>query len=115
VLYLRTEVTADWKKDRSLSVRIFDMFFWFIPRANPGYEDKLHLVKEWLIEFDDQNLPWREIGLDQLGKPVIAGPDKENHGFWLDTNMKYSDFQGTNIDEEEFEKSWTKSGAKVVT
>ena len=81
-----------------------------MPRANPGYDNKMHLVKEWLIEFDQDDSPWREIGIAANGSPVFAGPSDENYGFWLDTNMHYSDFQGEPVDKAHFEKLWSLSG-----
>ncbi len=83
--YLRTKLGTKWKEDKELSVRILEKLFWFVPKANPGYEGKLHLVKEWLIEFDGDS-PFREIGIDHRGKPVLAGPSEKDYGFWLDTS-----------------------------
>ncbi len=73
----------------------------------------MHLVREWLIEFGDDGLPWREIGLDESGAPVLAGPDARNYGFWLDTNMTIKDFDGEPVAEEEFERIWKLSGVTV--
>ncbi|NNF57261.1 MAG: hypothetical protein HKN04_03385 [Rhodothermaceae bacterium] len=72
--------------------------------ANPDYEPHLHQVSEWLIEFDDDGHPGREVGLDEAGRPVVAGPDEKNYGFWLDTNMKLDDFEGESISREAFEE-----------
>ena len=73
----------------------------------------MHLVKEWLIEFDDDGKPWREIGMDDSGRPVLAGPSIRNYGFWLDTNMIASDFHGEKLDRNEFEKNWKACGVHV--
>ena len=72
--------------------------------SNPSY-DKLHLVAVWYIEFIDGE-PWREVGFDLAGKPVVSGPDAINYGFWLDTNMTLDDFSGESIPKEEFESVW---------
>ena len=112
--YLRTKLGTECIKEKELSVRILEKLFWFVPKANPGYEDKLHLVKEWLIEFDN-DLPFREIGIDKSGKPVLAGPSEIDYGFWLDTNMKVQDFTGEEISANDFEQLWKQSGVKVVT
>ena len=84
-----------------------------LPEANPGYRNKMHLVDAWYIEFTDDGLPYREIGVDANGSPVLAGPSSEDYGFWLDTNMTRSDFDGVEVDQEEFEALW--SQAEIVS
>ncbi|MBQ4891088.1 hypothetical protein J8L86_14625 [Shewanella sp. MMG014] len=104
--YLRTNLATDWKLEKSLSQLVIEKVLWFIPKANPDYESKLHLVKEWLIEFDDNDLPKREIGLDKNGDLVLSGPNSNNDGFWLDTNMKYQDIKGKTCTPYIFSKTW---------
>jgi hypothetical protein len=81
-----------------------------IDTANPNYCGKYHRVRSWLIEFGEDGLPWREIGLGEGDTVVLAGPSKDDYGFWLDTNMRFSDFKGETVDEEYFEKVWAASG-----
>jgi len=75
--------------------------------ANPDYRPRLHLVREWFVEIGDDSLPWREIGLNGAGEPVLAGPDDRNYGFWLDTNMTLADFVGEPVTREQFEDVWS--------
>lgn len=72
----------------------------------------MHLVQEWLIEFDKDGLPGREIGIDKNGLPALAGPNAHNYGFWLDTNMKIDDFAGEPVDRDEFERLWKIAGVR---
>lgn len=67
-------------------------------------------MRWWYIEFNDDDLPWREIGLDSDGAPVLAGPSRQDYGFWLDTNMCFNDFEGELIEQGEFEAKWQQSG-----
>jgi len=78
--------------------------------ANPNYQGKYHLVCSWLIEFDEHGFPWREIALDRDGAVVFAGPSAVDYGFWLDTNMRQSDFTGEPVTKEYFEQLWADSG-----
>ncbi len=82
----------------------------FVPEANPGYRDKMHLIDSWYVEFDEQGLPGREVGVDAAGQPVVAGPSTTDYGFWLNTNMKLADFDGDKLDKQEFEALWERSG-----
>jgi hypothetical protein len=112
VEYRRTTLSTDWPavtRPKRLLARVADRI---LPKSNPGYDAKMHLVREWLIEFDEEGNPWREIGVGADGKPVLAGPDGQNYGFWLDTNMKIADFLGEAITVEEFERLWQESGAR---
>ena len=111
--FISTSLATDWPEKQPWQVKVLKSILFFIPKANPGYDSKMHLVKNWLIEFveeDDDFIPWREIALDSVGNILFAGPDKINYGFWLDTNMKYEDFKGEPIDKDEFEKHWKQSG-----
>ena len=111
---IRTTKATGWKEPNpTIFERIVRMFFSFVPRTNPGYESKFHLVSEWLIEFDDEGLPNREIGINQNGEPVIAGPSEENYGFWLDTNMRIADFCGDPLTRDEFEMAWKEAVEKI--
>ena len=106
-------MATDWPKQTSRFPTLIRAIFFIIPEANPGYNSKMHLIKQWLIEFeevDGELYPWREIALDENGDPLFDGPDNTNYGFWLDTNMKYQDFEGEPIDKGEFEKMWELTG-----
>lgn len=81
-----------------------------VDSANPSYRGKYALIRSWLIEFDEDGAPWREIGLDKNEAIVVAGPSAQDYGFWLDTNMRYADFEGEQIAGEYFEKLWAASG-----
>ena len=108
--YIRTKLATDWEKPSQNGVigRLLDRLVAGIS-ANPNYENALPLVKEWLIEFKEDDLPFREIGLDDKGAVVLAGPTEQDYGFWLDTNMKRPDFKGREIPESEFEAIWAES------
>jgi hypothetical protein len=108
--YIRTTLATDWPKEQATDGVVVRVFKTFIPEANPGYSEKMHLVRSWYVEFDSDDNPWREIGLDAQGAPVIAGPSERDYGFWLDTNMKRNDFEGDPIDQNEFEKKWIETG-----
>ena len=108
MVYLRTKLATGWSKEEPpIGVKVRRALLFFIPDANPDYDNRMHLIHEWLIEFDDDGSPFREIGLDSEGVPVLAGPDDRNYGFWLDTNMTLKDFTGEAITQEQFEKQWS--------
>ncbi|MBD9424761.1 hypothetical protein IB232_05460 [Pseudomonas sp. PDM15] len=112
--FIRTSKATDWERPSpSIVQRFARALLGFIPRSNPDYESKLHLVHEWLIEFDERGLPHREIGITKNGKPVIAGPNKENYGFWLDTNMSIADFCDAPLTRDEFETTWKEAVEKL--
>ena len=104
--YLRTKTGTDFEEKEPFGVKVLRKIFFFVTEANPGYRNKMHLVKEWLIEFDENDMPYREIGLNRNGEPVLAGPDDKNYGFWLDTEMKFNNFEGEEISKVEFVKLW---------
>ncbi|MCH9693469.1 MAG: hypothetical protein K0U72_03075 [Gammaproteobacteria bacterium] len=111
--YLRTTLATDWTEGQAPEGMFVRLLKTFVPEANPGYDNKMHLIREWYLEFDTDENPWREIGLDARGAPVIAGPSNNDYGFWLDTNMKRDDFEGDPITQAEFEQKWTETGVSV--
>ncbi len=115
--YLRTNEATDWPKENRWKEKLINVILFFVPRANPDYENKMYLVKSWLIEFvenEGELIPWREIALDKEDKPIFAGPSERNYGFWLDTNMKYEDFDGDPVNKDEFERYWNQSGVVAI-
>ncbi len=82
-----------------------------IPIANPDFESKIDKVSSWLIEFEaDSYYPSREIGLNNLDKPIMIMPWKKNYGYWTDNNLVIEDFRlhfyTIDISKKEFEKNW---------
>lgn len=105
--YLKTKMATDWPEEEPFRDKVMRALLFFIPDSNPDYRHKFHLINEWLIEFDDEE-PSREIGINDEGGPIVAGPDDKNYGFWLDTNLKYNDCDGVEISKDEFERAWKK-------
>ena len=81
-----------------------------LPLANPDFEDQIGNVRTWLVEFEDDGVPAREIGLDETGKVIMIMPSDDNCGYWIDNNLTLADFpnhfQVTDITREEFEIYW---------
>lgn len=106
--YLRPRLATDFQKEKhsGLFTRIID-------RLDPNPDYQYQLVREWLIEFGDDDLPFPEIGLNENGRPIFTGPDDRNYGFWLDTNMKYDGFKGEVVSPEIFEALWVESHGRI--
>ena len=108
--YLRTRLGTGFPNREPFALKVIKALFFFIPRDNPDYEPKLHLVHEWLVECGESGDPWREIGLGVDGLPVISGPDDRNYGFWCYTNMKWDDFKDReSISRDAFEDHWRRA------
>lgn len=113
MLYLSIETEAV-DSNKSNSLRFLDRILsFFIPVSNPDFEDKIFLVSNWLLEFDNENtIPNREIGLDSEGEVILKMPYKDNYGYWVDNNLTYNDFKKLYrceiIDKEIFYKKWNK-------
>ena len=108
--YLKTVKSTSWPKEEPIKVKLLQKLFWFIPNPNRENEKKFYLLNEWYIEFDNDGYPVREIGIDTSGHPILASDVLDgSFGYWLDTNMKYTDFldgESSVIDKEEFMNMW---------
>lgn len=81
------------------------------PKANPDFDDKIHTVLIWLLEFEnEEDFPNKEIGIDENNNVILKMPYKKNYGYWTDNNLKYNDFinlfNAEIINAEEFERKW---------
>ncbi len=94
-------MATGWEKRSKLSVFMGRML-----EANSNYIGKMSQVSYWLIEIDDDDIPWRELGVNESHMPVLAGPTESDYGFWHDTNMRYQDFECEVISSAEFESKW---------
>lgn len=79
--------------------------------ANPDFENNKDNVRVWLVEFDEDNVPTREIGIDENNNVILKMPYKKNYGYWTDNELLYNDFinrfSAVKIDRLEFEKNWS--------
>jgi len=77
-----------------------------LPAANPDFERLHGSVRKWWVEVDEEGVPQRELGFDQSGRAIVAGPFGENFGFWTDSNMKFTVDEHQPIAAERFEAAW---------
>ena len=111
-MYLRTRIATDLTDTDGEGV-LGRVMRQFIADANASYRGKLHLVDWWYIEFTEDGLPHREIGVDVSGVPIVAGPSSADYGFWSDTNMTRPDLDGDEVDQQEFESLWIQSDVEL--
>ena len=104
MIYLRSNKATDWEQPSFFGKLLRPILKSLT--ANPDYEMAFPDIAEWLIEFDEDEMPNREIALDKEGVPIVAGPNERNYGFWLDTNLKLNDFENKVIERNYFESKW---------
>jgi hypothetical protein len=109
-LKIELEETSQPEKSNFLGTLLKKLFSTIIPKANPDFEGQIHNINIWLIEFDEDGIPEREIGLDKYAKTVMIMPWKDNYGYWTDNNFKLQDlkngFKYSEIEKDYFEKEW---------
>lgn len=102
---------SPWEHHKEEKRSFIEKFLQMIlPVANPDFDDKIKDVYFWMVEFDDEGIPIREIGLDQNKKVILKMPYQRNYGFWTDNNMQYDDFKTDfstqDIDGKQFNDEW---------
>jgi hypothetical protein len=98
----------DWR------VRFFYLLFFFVPRANPDFEPLFPRVRRWLVEVDDSGNAVRELGLDEQGVPVTAGPWERNYGFWTDSPGPFPSESADPVAQSVFAQAWATFAANRV-
>jgi hypothetical protein len=83
----------------------------FLPKANPDFDELIENVKVWLLEFESEtDPPVREIGLDSNGDILMIMPWRNNYGFWTDNQMSYLEFkkrfQTEDVSSVDFKMAW---------
>ena len=91
---------ADWR------AKLIYALLWFIPRSNPDLEVHFCRVRRWYVEVDESGLPVREVGIDERGTPITAGPWEHNFGFWTDSGEPLPEDRVEEIRKEEFDTMW---------
>lgn len=110
--YLKIELGESIESEKSNLLRTLlgKFLSTIIPKANPDFENEIDKINTWLIEFYEEGIPKREIGLDKDGKVVMIMPWKDNYGYWTDNNLNLTDFMNSftysEIENEYFEHRW---------
>ena len=109
--YGSTTKATNWNKKElnSWKTRIIYFLLFFIPKANPDNEAKLHLVTKWLLEINENGKPEREIALDKNEEVVFSSPNNRNTGLWTDGPDLIKEKELTPISKEYFERLWSET------
>lgn len=104
--YLRTTLATNipprrWK-DKLVRAVLF-----FVPSANPDFENLFPSVRAWYVEVDDSGAAVREIGVDAAENPILVAPYRRNYGFWTDSNPPFPDDTATETTADRFEQLWS--------
>ena len=109
-LKIKLEETIKPKRSSFFQTILSKFLLTVIPKANPDFENQIQNINIWLIEFDEDGIPEREIGLDKDGKTVMIMPWKDNYGYWTDNNFNLQDFENgfncSEIEKDYFENEW---------
>jgi len=104
--YIRTKKATQWQKREGICDKLVQFVYSFFPNVNPRYQHKYYLLNEWYMEFDESGFVIREMGIDENGKVLFASPYKKNPGFWIESDMKLTDFENDEISSEDFSLLW---------
>jgi len=107
---LATEASSD-EAEPGLLERILRKL---LPAANPDLENLYPLVRLWWVEIDERGRPQREVGFDDMGKSVVAGPVGRNMGFWTDSSMIFNEAECQAVAPELFEEAWSSIEAALL-
>jgi hypothetical protein len=106
-----TPVTPEVKKKKRWQFKLLSTILFFIPKANPEYQDLIDDVAEWQLEIDpSDNLPIREIAKDLNDKTIFIMPWRNNYGYWTDNDITLdyfkNQFKAVDINKAEFNQNW---------
>ena len=59
------------------------------------------------MEIDSDGVPQREVGFDEAGRAIVAGPFGKNYGFWTDSAMRFEEAGNKVVANEEFDPAWS--------
>ena len=101
--------TGPWtaRSHNWLQRAIVRLLYAVIPAANPNFEGSYEKVRRWWIEIDELGTPQRELGFNEGGEVIVAGPIGRNNGFFTDSNATFSLEDGQGIEQTRFEAEWS--------
>jgi hypothetical protein len=105
-MYYGTTTRGTGLQPEGWSERLIRSILFFIPPANPDNAPLYPRVSQWLLEIDEDGHPFREIGLDEHGKPLFGAPNDRNFGFFTDSDATFAKTDLNLVRREEFEKQW---------
>jgi len=77
-----------------------------MPAATLDFEPLYSKVRLWWVEVDPEGIPQRELGFDDAGVAIVAGPIGKNLGFWTDSHMTFDPAENTVVQFETFNLTW---------
>lgn len=106
-----TPWTPEFKRQNEIWRRIAYVIFFFIPKANPGFDKIAGDVAEWQLEIHSvDKIAIREIGIDINKRVIVIMPWGDNYGSWTDNEMTLDEYRNqyevVDIDKSEFNKNW---------
>lgn len=107
---------TNWPARDPWQVRVIRTVLFFVPSAHPDWDGKLHLIREWWIEFDENGLATREMGISEEGVPIVSAPDGRNYGFWTDSGTCIEDLElerTHSLAAADFLAAWAKSPSRT--
>jgi len=103
-----------WPKPTFWKLAIMKTLYAIFPKANPDFEDIYPEVRSWLLEIElPSGLPRREVGLNETGNPIVAGPLGRNYGFWVDGPEPVEWQNYPKVDEGELQLHWAAVSTKM--
>jgi hypothetical protein len=100
-----------WEKlPKSVLFRV--LTFW-IPKANPDFEDTFSEVEYFWLEIDDSGQVQREIGFNKSGEPVTAAPLGKNLGIFTDEARAPKPLEAL-VSRDDFERYFARFAAITI-
>ncbi len=107
MIYLQIHIKNDQNKNDNFFIKVYNLFF------SNSCNKLIDLSDIWMLEFTNEGIINREIGLSEELIPLIAMPNSKCYGFLSDTQMTYDDFRNEKFKQKEisskiFEMYWNK-------
>jgi|SRR5882672_6684389 len=102
-----------WKKLSKAKKTFVKLLMFWIPNANPHFENKFSKVHYFWLEIDSSGQVCREIGFSQAGVPLTVAPVGKNHGIFSDLGSAPEPL-GNPVDPDEFERTFSKVRLSII-
>ena len=106
MIYAKTNKATDWP-EKNWKDSLIRVILFFVPRANPDTEKHYPDIHSWLLELDESYNAIREIAIDKSGTILFCTPNKNNFGFWTDTDYQFKKEELVFVEKEYFEQRWS--------
>lgn len=110
----RRFTTGPWPELSLIQKLIVNVFLFWIPKANPDFEESYTKVHYFWLEIDEKGDVTREVGFNNADEPITAALFENNFGIFTDLDGSPSPLESP-VDRADFERAFSAVADRLMS